>query len=88
MKVRGVEEIGAIAVIGLEPLQLREVDLAAELDRVRTRRDRDVVLDQRLILVIVLGEVHRRRELESMRAIGSAELRECQSSAPSVGDRR
>ena len=52
-----VEEIGAVAVVGLEALQLGEIDLAAELDRVRASSDRHIVLEQRLILVVVLGEI-------------------------------
>src|SRR5256885_6049978 len=40
----------------LEPLQPGEIDLAAELDGVGAIRDRDIVLDQRLVLMIVLDE--------------------------------
>src|SRR2546423_14574363 len=55
-KIGGIEEVPAVTAMLLEPLQPGEIDLAAELDGVGAIRDRDVVLDQRLVLMIVLDE--------------------------------
>ena len=57
-KAVGVEEIGARPVTVLEPLKLGEVELATDLDGVRPPGEGHIILDQRLVLVIVLGEIY------------------------------